>query len=228
MTRTPPRFALLLGRLMPRECEALVGDLVEAFQEGRSPWWFWRQMLYAIVTRSWRTRTVDCDTAAFIEQSAALAIVAAVAFEIVVTATLLDRVLALSSFMWAQTLASAIRSNLVWVALLAAPFFLARLLALLAGAQRLVIVVGCGTSAALMAFLTLHAIHPMAPRPFLPFPGAQLGAALVFLCGLLAGLHGRPPARLIGSRTLEASAHRGCAKYNGTSDLRLTKLSTKR
>ena len=47
----PPKAALwLLQRLCPkRNREAITGDLLERFSEGRSRGWFWRQVLAAIL-----------------------------------------------------------------------------------------------------------------------------------------------------------------------------------
>jgi hypothetical protein len=49
-TSQPPRAArFLLERLAPPN-ESLVGDLAEAYREGRSDLWYWRQAVGAIVT----------------------------------------------------------------------------------------------------------------------------------------------------------------------------------
>jgi hypothetical protein len=52
MTRSqPPRLALaLLQRVVP-DNEALIGDLIEEFEAGRSRAWFWRQTVVAIAHR---------------------------------------------------------------------------------------------------------------------------------------------------------------------------------
>ncbi len=51
----PPRFAiwLLRGACPGRDQEALTGDLVERFREGRSQGWFWKQVLNAIAVQYW-------------------------------------------------------------------------------------------------------------------------------------------------------------------------------
>jgi len=47
-TRRPPRLAVaLLTRYVP-DSEALLGDLTEEYQAGRSSLWFWRQVFGAI------------------------------------------------------------------------------------------------------------------------------------------------------------------------------------
>jgi hypothetical protein len=50
MTRpAPPAFATrLLALFMGPGNQALVGDLLEQYSEGRSRWWFWRQVVAAV------------------------------------------------------------------------------------------------------------------------------------------------------------------------------------
>ena len=49
--RTPPKLATkLLRSAVPNE-PALIGDLLERFQAGQSPWWYWRQVI-AVVGRT--------------------------------------------------------------------------------------------------------------------------------------------------------------------------------
>jgi hypothetical protein len=48
-THYPPRLASALMRWMGPRDEALVGDLLEEHRNGRSDWWYWRQVLAAIV-----------------------------------------------------------------------------------------------------------------------------------------------------------------------------------
>jgi hypothetical protein len=54
--RAPPRFALWLLKHLgsPYQGEALAGDLIEQFQEGRGRAWYWRQTVTAIVLARWR------------------------------------------------------------------------------------------------------------------------------------------------------------------------------
>jgi hypothetical protein len=49
--RRPPTFALWLleHTWVGAYREALTGDLIEHYQTGRSRWWFWRQVGYALV-----------------------------------------------------------------------------------------------------------------------------------------------------------------------------------
>lgn len=50
-SRPPPRFAtwLLQRCLRGPHADALIGDLLELHGQGRSTWWYWRQVLTAIV-----------------------------------------------------------------------------------------------------------------------------------------------------------------------------------
>jgi hypothetical protein len=55
-TVQPPALAArLLKRLVPaQDHDALLGDLCEEYQRGRSIAWYWFQILVAIVVRSWK------------------------------------------------------------------------------------------------------------------------------------------------------------------------------
>jgi hypothetical protein len=52
--RRPPTLALWLleHAWVGAYREALIGDLIEHYQTGRSRWWFWRQVGYALVIAS--------------------------------------------------------------------------------------------------------------------------------------------------------------------------------
>jgi len=47
----PPKLATALLRSAAANEPALVGDLLERFQAGQSPWWYWRQVI-AVVGRT--------------------------------------------------------------------------------------------------------------------------------------------------------------------------------
>jgi hypothetical protein len=53
-SRTPPRLGLELLERLGNRNEALAGDLIEGFQLTQSRTWFWRQLLWAIATGSFR------------------------------------------------------------------------------------------------------------------------------------------------------------------------------
>ena len=55
-TVQPPAIAArLLKRLVPaQDHDALLGDLSEEYQRGRSIAWYWLQIFVAIVVRSWK------------------------------------------------------------------------------------------------------------------------------------------------------------------------------
>src|SRR5690349_19900744 len=47
-SRTPPKLATKLLRSAAANEPALVGDLLERFQSGQSPWWYWRQVIAVV------------------------------------------------------------------------------------------------------------------------------------------------------------------------------------
>src|SRR5262245_47576666 len=63
--RQPPRFAgRLLKRLVPaQDHDALLGDLNEEYQRGRSVGWYCLQIVAAIVVGSWRDIRSHCTLA---------------------------------------------------------------------------------------------------------------------------------------------------------------------
>lgn len=57
MRKPPPAATRLLLRVVPHD-ETLVGDLIEEYESGRSRWWYWRQVLAAVVLLSSRHAVV--------------------------------------------------------------------------------------------------------------------------------------------------------------------------
>ena len=186
MQRHLPTGAALLAKLLPDDCEALVGDLIEEFQNGRSRRWFWRQLAHAVLTQnSTSLAAARRAVLAVVPAPAAVAIMAVIAFEVVVSAALLDRLLTLTSFDGASDL---LQSSAAWVPPTVAVLLVAGLLTVLRRADRVVQVVSSGAAAALVGFLTLHAVHPMSPEPFLPSLFIQLSVAAVFVSAVLLRL----------------------------------------
>jgi hypothetical protein len=188
VTRPLPTVPLLLTRLLPAEYDALVGDVFEEYQAGRSRVWLWRQVLWALLALLLFWRLTERGVSTIQDAAVQLAVLVVIAFEVVVAATLLDQAFALASFAWAVHLAG--QQGVLWVCAVSFPMALtvARLLPAITRARRAAVALGCGASAVLVAFVTLQLVHPTAPRPFLPSAGAQLLAATVFVCGLVAGL----------------------------------------
>jgi hypothetical protein len=56
MKSDPPALAMwLLKRLgSGTDADAIAGDLLERFQERRSTWWYWRQVIVALVVGPWQ------------------------------------------------------------------------------------------------------------------------------------------------------------------------------
>lgn len=186
MRRHLPTGAQWFATLLPDDCQALVGDLIEEFQRGRSRRWLWRQLVHVALTQH-TTPLAAAHRAvrAVLPAPAAAAILAVLAFEVVVSATLLDRLFTLASF---DRAADLVQSSAAWVAPTLAVLLVAGLLRVLRDADRVVQIIGCGTVAALVGVLTLQAVHPMSPRPFLPSLFVQLSIAAMFVSAALLRL----------------------------------------
>ena len=184
MSRTPPRLLKWMSALLSDDSEALVGDLFEGYQSGRSDVWLWRQMTWAIVTRELararRRRRTNATTHASVTD---VAIVVVVAFEAVVAATLLDLVHGVLASVWTATI-----DPLLVIVGAVALAIVGRAAGVLRARRRhgrlgTAMCYGVGTTA--LAWLTLLAVQPEAPRGFLPSPPIQIGMAFLCLIGLL-------------------------------------------
>jgi len=67
ITRRPPKLATLLLCFAPgHDNQALLGDLLEEFRNGRSRSWFWRQTLFILALRFGREASVSLFGLAFL------------------------------------------------------------------------------------------------------------------------------------------------------------------
>jgi hypothetical protein len=184
MSRTPPRLLKWMSALLSDDSEALVGDLFEGYQSGRSDVWLWRQMTWAIVTRGLarerRRQRADATTHASVTD---VAIVAVVAFEAVVAATLLDLVHGVLASVWTATIDPLL--VIVGAVALAIVGSTAGILRARRRHGRLGTAMCYGVGMTALAWLTLIAMQPEAPRGFLPSPPIQIGMAFLCLIGLL-------------------------------------------
>lgn len=91
MTRHPSRLALaIFDRFIP-DNDALRGDLIEEFLVTQSQWWLWRQVLFAVVWRSWHPfswRRLDPQMIAL-----GAAVLVLLSFEAVLVTNLMNRLL---------------------------------------------------------------------------------------------------------------------------------------
>jgi hypothetical protein len=180
MTKRPAawlRVALVCWLL--DDDEPLAGDLVEECPY-RSRTWFWRQLTFAVLTRTatgaWAALRAPAQLVAPL---AAVGMFLVLCFQVVVAGSLLARLLPMPQIDHPQWLT---------VVLLSFPvaWGIGKAMNRLRERSRPSTVLLCGGSAAVAALLTHSVLSSSAPV-FFPAIGHQAAAAIVFVVGLRAG-----------------------------------------
>jgi hypothetical protein len=178
MKLTPqPRLALLTRLL---DNEPLAGDLIEECAH-RPRFWFWQQLMFAVVGRTVASAVVHLrEPSRLLEPLASVAVFGILCFQAVVAGSLLNALLPAERIERPEWLTFAVLLSLpvAWVA--------GQVLGRLRPTHRIATVVLCGASAAVAA-LTTASILTSPAAAFFPSVGVQIGAAAVFVAGLLAG-----------------------------------------
>jgi hypothetical protein len=188
--RRPPWLVTRLAALLPREREALLGDLFEEYTAGRSRLWMWHQMVWAVlVSRRAGAMQPGVDSAQSLPTD--VAVWAVLAFEVVVAGTLLDSLFGTLAYWW-DTAATAplvaVASGLL-LASGATGLLLPR-----GRVGRLLTAICCASSATAVAWIVLLA-YTEQPHGFLPSPSLQFGTALLAVAVLVGWLRSRPAPR---------------------------------
>jgi hypothetical protein len=188
--RRPPRLAIaLLEQLLPGN-DPLAGDLLEEWRE-RSDAWLWRQLLFAVLTRTIvhvRTKPRVTIESALI----ATALLAVLGFQSLVAASLVNRLLVLSDSAW-MLQSGRFQS---WQIYFAIPTFVAAVLAGRAigrlSHHRVAAALACSVSATAVTYLNLYLFVPdVLLKPLVPDPAIQTAVGMVFIAGLFVGVSSR-------------------------------------
>jgi len=193
----PPWLAVALLQRLFGNNEPLVGDLVEECPH-RSRSWFWRQVLFAVLTRAITSALAMLrEPQRLAAGLTSLAMFVVLSFQVVVAGTLLDDLIPLDR---AQMTQINHPEWLVLVVMLSLPvaWFIGKAMNRLHRRFRVATVLFCGASAAAAASMTLSVLGSEASGLFFPSASLQTAAAMVFVLGLLVGgfsssVHHRQP-----------------------------------
>lgn len=178
MKRTLRLRLALLTRLLDNE--PLAGDLIEECAH-RPRSWFWRQLMFAIMGRAATSAVAHFrDPSRLEEPLASLAVFGVLCFQVVVAGSLLNALLPAGRIERPEWLTFGVLLSfpVAWLT--------GKALSRLRPKHRLATVVLCGASAA-GAALTIASMLTSSAAVFFPLAGVQVGAAAVFVAGLLAG-----------------------------------------
>jgi hypothetical protein len=183
-TRPTPRLRIGLVNWFLDDNEPLAGDLVEECPH-RSRTWFWRQLMFAVLTRTATGAAASLrDPAKLVGRLASFAMFMVLCFQVVVTGSLLATVL--------PRIRVAGHEWLTLVVLLSLPvgWGTGNVSKRLHSRSRVAMVVLCGASAAVIGLVTNSALTST-EAVFFPALGVQGMVAMVFVGGLVGGTSSR-------------------------------------
>ena len=179
-TRPTPRLRIGLVNWFLDDDEPLAGDLVEECSY-RSRTWFWRQLMFAVLTRTAKSAAASLrDPAQLVGPLASLAMFMVLCFQVVVAGSLLASVLPRTRVAGHEWLA------LVVLLSLPAGWGTGNVMTRLHARSRVATVVLCGASAAVIGLVTNSALTSTGAVVF-PALGVQAMVAMVFVAGLVGG-----------------------------------------
>ena len=180
MTSFAAWLRLALVRWFLNDEEPLAGDLIEECRY-RSRTWFWRQLTFAVLTRTaTRAWAAFRAPAELIWPLASAGIFIVLCFEVVVAGSLLARLLPMPRIDQPQFL------TLILLLSFPAAWAIGKGMNRLRERSRRSTVLLCGSSAAVAALVTHSVLSSSAPG-FFPAIGHQGVAAVVFVLGLRVG-----------------------------------------
>ena len=179
-TRPTPRLRIGLVNWFLDDDEPLAGDLVEECPH-RSRTWFWRQLMFAVLTRTATGAAASLrDPAQLVGPLASLGMFTVLCFQVVVAGSLLAGVLPLTRIDRPEWL------NFVVLLSFPVAWVIGKAMNRLRERSRLSTVLLCGASAAVVAVL-IHSVMSSTAAVFFPAIGHQAAAAIVFVVGLFVG-----------------------------------------
>jgi hypothetical protein len=184
--RAPGLGVTLLHQLLGHN-EPLVGDLIEECPQ-RSRAWFWRQVLFAVLTRAITGASAGLREPQRLEGAlTSFAMFIVLSFQVVVAGSLLDDLI--QRFGRAQVTRINHPEWLMFVVMLSLPVasVIGRAMSRLHWRSRVATVLVGGASAAVVASVILSVLSPEATGFFFPSAALQTAAAMVFVLGLLIG-----------------------------------------
>jgi hypothetical protein len=192
MTASPaPWIGVALLHRLIGDNEPLVGDLVEECAY-RSRTWFWRQVIFVVLLRATTgALTTLREPQRLASALTSLAVFIVLAFQVVVAGSLLDDLI--NRLGRSPAIQIGHPEWLVFVILssLPAAWLIGRAAISLHRRSRVATVLLCGSTAAIVAFVTLSVLSSEPIGLYFPSAARQTVAAMAFVLGLLAAFPGR-------------------------------------